>query len=151
MADRDRRRVVKVEEISSRATREALGAALRIHGVPEEDAVVFVEAQESERRHILVAASIGILEVTHAAIPDHPLQSWALDVHLIPWRSVADLSVASRTIRDQWNGLITTLTVESPTLGLSATAQIGRDSDPDRGLAAFAARSSAEIARSASG
>lgn len=138
---------MKVEDISSRATREALSAALRIHGVPEEDAVVFVEAQESERRHILVATSVGMLDVTHALIPNHPIQSWALDVHLVPWRSVVDLSIASRTVRDQWNGLITTLTVESPTLGLSAMAQIGGDSDPDRGLAAFAARSSAEIAR----
>lgn len=35
---------------------------------------MFVEAQEAERMHLLVAASIGILEVTHAAIPNHPLQ-----------------------------------------------------------------------------
>lgn len=138
---------MKVEDVSSRATREALNAALSVHGVAEEDAVVFVEAQESERRHLLVATSIGILDVNHAPLPNHPMQSWALDVRLVRWQSVADLSITSRTIRDEWNGLITTLSVESPNLGLDATAQLGGESDPDRGLAAFAARASAELAR----
>lgn len=137
---------MKASEISARSTREALGVALQIHGVDPEDALVFVESEEIERRHFFVATSIGLIDANHALTPGHPLQSWALDVKVIPWRSVTDLAVESRTIRSDWDGWDLSLTVSAPIVGLEATGSYGPEADRDRGLAAFAARCLKELA-----
>lgn len=131
---------MKVSEIAARATREAIMFALQVHGVDPDDPMVFVEADEIERRRLLVATSVGVLDANHALIPGHPVQSWALDVKVIPWHAITDLTVASRTIRNDWEGWDLALTVSAPSLGLEATGSYGPEADRDRGLAAFAAR-----------
>ena len=68
------------------------------------------------------------------------MQSWALDVKVIPWQAITDLTVASRTIRNDWDGWGLALTVSAPSLGLEATGSYGPEADRDRGLAEFAVR-----------
>lgn len=138
---------MKPGDLTSRATGEALEAALRVHGIALDDTEVFLQESTMERRRLLLATSIGILDVVHERIPRHSLGAWSLQVRVHPWDVVRGFSTASRTIRDQWNGYVTELTIGLPELSVEAAASLPAEEGEDTGIAPFAARCLIELAK----
>lgn len=133
---------MKIADLSSRALRDPLIAMCGAYGVDPDLAPLCIATDEVERRRVLLATGVGLIDAVSAPVAGHPSGAWALEATVAPWAEVAGLAVSTRTMRDAWSPerYVTELTLVIPSLELSIK---GNDADAhghdDRGVLAFAA------------
>lgn len=141
---------MKIADLDSRALREPLVAMCEAYGIDPDHAAVCIVTEEVERRRVLLAADVGLIDAVSAAIAGHPSGEWALEATLTAWRDVSDLAVTTRTVRGTWSPgrHVTEMTVAIPSLPLTIKADNGESGSQDaRGVFAFAAQCLRERAR----
>jgi hypothetical protein len=111
--------------------------ALQALGVAPDDAVVYVRSQSERQRDFLIATPVGLLEATHRSEgPEGRSQPWRMDSRLISWERVAGLSVVVTTVRSDWEGLVSDVSLMLP--GMSDTFAGTTDPEDDKnGFIAF--------------
>lgn len=80
---------MKVADLDSRAVREPLVAMCEAYGIDPDHAAVCIVTEEVERRRVLLAADVGLIDAVSAAIAGHPSGEWALEHpefdHVMTW------------------------------------------------------------------
>lgn len=141
---------MKIADLGSRALRDPLIAICEVYGVDPALAPLCVVTDEVERRRVLLATGVGLIDAVSGPVAGHPSGAWALEATVAPWADVAGLAVSTRTMRDGWSPerYVTEMTLRIPSADLTIEANNGETAlQDDRGIFAFAAERLRQQAR----
>lgn len=141
---------MKIEDLTFKSLVEPLVATCGAYGVDPEQTTVCIVESGMDRRRVLVATDVGLVDMVSGPIPGHPSGGWAHDAAITAWADLTDLAAATHTVRDSWadERYVTELTLAIPSLDLTIKADNSEGPGQDeRGVFAFAAECLRQLAR----